>query len=153
MQKLLDCPRIYFETMYVLSQITFTFALCRGEIKSIFFRNVLCKKCSFEKYFSIFPICFSSFFLPVSFTTFLNTLIIQHMRSIQFPTMNKWENILPHVRFHFLVRTSSARCTVPLFILELSVPLLPHVHFHSNMHYPFLAPARIREHCPVSGLG
>ena len=57
-----------------------------------------------------------------------------------------WGNILPHVQFHFLVRTSSPTCAVPPFIFELSVPILPHVQFHPNMHFPFLAPARIIEH-------
>ena len=53
----------------------------------------------------------------------------------------------------------SPTCRVPLFgwylffhiygttfIFELSVPILSHVQSHPNMHYPFLAPARISEH-------
>ena len=57
--------------------------------------------------------------------------------------MIKWGNILPHVQFHFFVRTSSPTCAVPPFIFELSVPIFPHVQFHPNMHSPFVAPARI----------
>ena len=55
-------------------------------------------------------------------------------------------NILPHVRFHCLVCTSFPTCTVPVRIFELSVPLLPHVQFHPNMHYPFLAHVRSKLH-------
>ena len=51
-------------------------------------------------------------------------------------------NILPHVRFQCLFRPSFPTCTVPVKIFELSVPLLPHVQFQPNMHYPFLAHVR-----------
>ena len=62
-------------------------------------------------------------------------------------------NILPHVRFQCLVRPSFPTCTVPVKIFELSVPLLPHVQFQPNMHYPFLAHVRsklqlIKNHWP-----
>ena len=50
-----------------------------------------------------------------------------------------WGNIFPHVRFKLLVCTSFPTCTVPVCIFELSVPLFPHVQFHPNMHYLFLA--------------
>ena len=77
----------------------------------------------------------------------------QLQKSIVYSKIMDDRNVLPHVRSFFLVRTSSPTCTVPLFIFELSVPILPHVQFHPNMHSPFLAPARISKHCSVSGLG
>ena len=57
-----------------------------------------------------------------------------------------WGNIFPHVRFQLLVCTSFPTCTVPVCIFELSVPLFPHVQFHPNMHYPFLAHVRSKLH-------
>ena len=55
-------------------------------------------------------------------------------------------NIFPHVRFQLLVCTSFPTCTVPVCIFELSLPLFPHVQFHPNMHYPFLAHVRSKLH-------
>ena len=58
----------------------------------------------------------------------------------------QWGNIFPHVWFQLLVCTSFPTCTVPVCIFELSVPLFPHVQFHPNMHYPFLAHVRSKLH-------
>ena len=50
-----------------------------------------------------------------------------------------WGNILPHMQSFFLVRPSSPSCAVHAFILEWSLPILPHVQSHPNMQYPVLA--------------
>ena len=55
---------------------------------------------------------------------------------------SKRGNILPHVQSYFLVRPSSPSCAVHAFILEWSLPILPHVQSHPNMHYPVLAHVR-----------
>ena len=92
------------------------------------------------------PYMYSSDFFSKEFWWKLQQSYRVRFRHIMSLPSIGWGNIFPHVRFQLLVRTSFPTCTVPVCIFELSVPLFPHVQFHPNMHYPFLAHVRSKLH-------